>query len=255
VMLHDPRRPTLNRQRLLDLLAGDLLQVPCDPGKLLRVLQPILREVLLHPCDGEVDDLIGNPGAIEHVAGGSSLDLGRELLADFVVHQSFNRDALVAASLGAAVNLTPLFEPMIARHAARPVRAGESALSILVPNLATLPWEAVIELREHHGAQEAREALRGFDERAATGEAGEAHDYLARVRDQVMAGFFEAFKAQQRSLPEELAKEALKTGVAVVPGVGPIAVQAATLAQLVRDDRRQRGSWVTAIMRMRDWER
>jgi hypothetical protein len=59
---------------------------------------------------------------------------------------------------------------MIRRRGIQPEHTGAEALAITVPNVGSLPWEAIAEFREHPGSQEARARLRQFDARGAAGE-------------------------------------------------------------------------------------
>ncbi len=168
---------------------------------------------------------------------------------DFI-YKAFNRDSSIAAELGAAFSLTPLFDEMVERRSVQPVRAGDKALSILVPNVGALPWETVLEFREHPGSQEAREMLRGFEQRAGDSEAAGALEYLRSISQQVAGAYAQALEDQRPRLGDELAKEAVKAGVSFVPAVGPLVEKTATAAQLMRSERRQRRSWTAAIMRL-----
>jgi hypothetical protein len=167
------------------------------------------------------------------------------------VSQSFNRDAVIAGELGAAFNITPMFVPMVERRGVRPDLPGSEALSYLIPNLGRLPWEAIVEFREHDGSREARAKLREFDRRAAE-DAQDAYDYGRRAGHELTAALFGALEDQRPSLPEELAKEALLGAVDLVPGVGPIAGKTASVAQTIREDRRLRRHWTSALMLLRE---
>jgi hypothetical protein len=169
---------------------------------------------------------------------------------DYII-KSFNRDSVLAASQGVAFSLTPLFEPMLERRAIRASSGGADALNFLVPNLAELPWEAIVEYREHPASAEARAILREFDERAASEEAGDAYDYGRSVQQEVTDALFEALAEQRRGWPEELGKEVAKTGVSFIPVVGPIVEKAATLTQMGLDERRAKRHWTAAIMELR----
>jgi len=172
-------------------------------------------------------------------------------LRDYIV-KSFNRDSVLAASQGVAFSLTPMFDPMVERHGVQSDTAGAEALAFLVPNLGSLPWEAVVEYRDHPASQAAREMLREFDTRAATEEAGDAYDYGRRVQQEVTAALFDAIRSQSRGLPEELGREAVKTAVSFVPVVGPIVEKSATLTAMGLDARRARRHWTAAIMKLRE---
>jgi len=76
------------------------------------------------------------------------------------VIKSFNQDSVAAALIGAAFNPTTLFAPVAQRRALAAPRDGREALSVVVPNVEALPWETVLEFREHPGSGEARAMLR-----------------------------------------------------------------------------------------------
>jgi hypothetical protein len=80
-----------------------------------------------------------------------------------------------------------------------------------VPNVGALPWEAVVQWREHPGSQEVRGKLREFEERAAKAEPEEAEGFLKQVAREVINGYEAAYRELLPSLPEELQKEMAKT--------------------------------------------
>ena len=170
---------------------------------------------------------------------------------DFI-YKSFNHDIVIAMDLNAAISITPLFDEMVDRHRLTPANVGDQALSVLVPNVGALPWEAVLEFRDHPGSQEAREMLRQFEQRAAQSEPRDALEYLRSISQEVTRAYALALEDQRPKLGEELAKEALKTGVSFVPAVGPAVEKVATVTQLLREGQRQRRSWTAAIMRLQD---
>jgi hypothetical protein len=46
------------------------------------------------------------------------------------------------------------------------------------------------------------------------------------------------------------AEEAVKTGVSMIPGVGPVVEKTASVTQLVRDAARERRSWTAPIFKL-----
>ena len=114
-----------------------------------------------------------------------------------------------------------------------------------------LPWEAVVEFRDHPGSQEARAKLREFDERAAQGDAEAANAYLRAVAQEVTDMLFRVIDDQRKGLPEQMADEAIKTAVSFVPVVGPAVELTASVAQAVIDDQRFKRSWIAALMQLR----
>jgi hypothetical protein len=180
----------------------------------------------------------------------------KELLADRhsfeknLIYKSFNRDSVLASALGAAITITPLFEPMVDRRGLSIDLPGDTALGILVPNLSNLPWEGVAEFREHPGCQEARAKLREFERRAAAAEPAEAAEFLRSVAQEVSRAYMQAVEDGRTRLGTELAEEAIKTGVSMVPGVGPLVEKAATTVQVARQAGAERRSWTSAIFKL-----
>jgi hypothetical protein len=166
------------------------------------------------------------------------------------VYESFHRDALLAADFGAAFNVSPLFRPMTARAEGRPDFPGFGALQIVLPNMQSLPWEAVVEFRSHAGSEEARERLREFDRRAAESEPEDAEQFLARAGHELNRELMAAWTDLQPSLPERLAEEAARTAVSLIPVAGPFAEKAATLAQILEETTTHRRSWIAALMQL-----
>lgn len=200
-----------------------------------------------------------NPGALgdptyEAIRQRNFSELGKkELMPDTdqflrsFIYESFHRDSVIAASLEASLNVTPLFSPMIEEAGFRPEHPGDEALSIIVPNIGSLPWEAVVGFREHHGSEEARAQLREFERLATEQEPQDAYDFLKAVSAEVNRGFMATVKELAPNLPEELAKEALLLGVSVVSVIGgPIASVASTVSETRAFNR----SWVAALMKL-----
>jgi hypothetical protein len=168
------------------------------------------------------------------------------------VYKSFNRDAATAAALGSAFNVTPLFAPLIEHHGVEADLPGTTALAVTVPNVRVLPWEAIVEFREHPGSREARAKLREFDQRAAEGDPQAAYACLLAVSQEITTTLFRVIKEQRRRLPEQMGEEALLNAVSLVPVVGPAVAVTSSLAQAVLEDRRFQRSWVAALMSLHD---
>jgi hypothetical protein len=130
-------------------------------------------------------------------------------------------------------------------------RAGSEALDLLVPNVGALPWEAVVEWRDHPGSQEARAKLREFEERAARAEPKEAEGFLKQVSREVISGYEAAYRELRPSLPEELQKEMAKTFVSFIPVAGPFIEKGTAFAEIVAEAVANRRSWVAAMMWLR----
>jgi hypothetical protein len=59
------------------------------------------------------------------------------------VYQGFNHDLVLAADLDATFSVTNLFAPMLTQRGLAAQHSGSEALSIVIPNIGKLPWEAV----------------------------------------------------------------------------------------------------------------
>lgn len=176
---------------------------------------------------------------------------GDELTLRNWIIKAFDRDVAVSHAVGASLSATSLFAPMIEARGARPERAGLDALEILVPDLASLPWEAVFEFRDHPGCAEARAMLREFEEKAATQEPEDANSYLRSVQDQVHDALFSAIEDKRTPLFRSIATEAAKAGIGLVPVVGQIAGPAWTVVEVGSEYLRERRSWTAALMVLR----
>lgn len=165
--------------------------------------------------------------------------------------KAFNRDLIVSSMVGAAFAPTSLFVPMIERRGIAPMRYGADTLCAIVPNLGAVPWEAVLEFREHPGSAEARAMLREFEEKAAREEPEDALAYMLGVQRNVSEALFSALEAKRTRWLTKIAQEALKTVVGIVPAVGQFAGGALTAAEMGVQWRRERNSWTAALMVLR----
>ncbi|MBS1675810.1 MAG: hypothetical protein JST08_00345 [Actinobacteria bacterium] len=164
------------------------------------------------------------------------------------IYESFNRDAIVATALGASFTATPLFRPMIARGGIEAEAAGAEALAVVVGDMGALPWEAVFAYRDHAGSREARERLREFERLASEAEPRDAYDYIRRVGHEVNRAFAAAIEDLAPSLPEEMAKQLLLNGVALVSVIGAPVAAFAGIASDLSASRASKRSWISAVM-------
>jgi hypothetical protein len=160
------------------------------------------------------------------------------------------RDAVVAASIGAAFNVTSLFEPLIAGTGAQPEPSGRVALDILVPDVGKLPWEAIAEYREHAGSQEARGKLQEFEERVAAAGPDDPLEFQRGVFHEISRELFAVIADLEGTLTKELAGEAVKTGVSFIPVIGPFLGPGASLIQAVAEEVQERRTWYAALMKL-----
>jgi|SRR5215217_52611 len=165
------------------------------------------------------------------------------------VYESFNRDIGVAREIGATLQVSSLFAPMLERHG-RPA-IGTTALQVAVPNLGKLEWEQVLAFREHPGCEEAREMLREFERTAAEQDAGDAEAFLMKVSQEMSDGFFAALEERNTNLPRAVAEEAAKTAVSLFPVVGPFVEKAISATQLGAAKYAEARSGIAALMKLR----
>jgi hypothetical protein len=102
------------------------------------------------------------------------------------------RDAVVAANLDAAMNVTGLFAPLIESLGAQRDPSGQVALGILVPNVAQLSWEQIAKFRQHAGAVDARGKLREFEDRALASDPDDPMGFRVKLFQEISTAFFAA---------------------------------------------------------------
>lgn len=168
------------------------------------------------------------------------------------ISKSFNHDAAWAARLDATFNVTPLFLPKLGLERAGLTvdYAGGVAFELLVPNVGVLPWEAILEFRNHPGHQEARAKLRELEEAAADREPGSVQDFKLAVQAELNGAFFEAINDLKPSLPESIAAEVGKTLIGLIPVAGQIGSGIASAAEIARDELAYRKTWHAALLKL-----
>lgn len=160
-------------------------------------------------------------------------------LRDFVV-KAFDRDATLAEELDATFNVSPLFQPMLgARRPEAATPTSEETLTYFFPDVSDLPWEVVMEFREHDAAGEARARLQEAVERAQADGITAADNQL--TRDMLFA---ERELRKRHSLVERVTKMA----VSVVPVAGGVLSEGAGAAA---EGARGKHDWVAALRLLR----
>ena len=167
-----------------------------------------------------------------------------------LIYKSFNRDVAVAADMGASLAITPLFEPMVAQRQVPLESPGHRALQVLVPNVGRLTWEQVIAFREHPGAAEARAQLRELERQAGAEPGDHSAAAEAALAAAVATTLLKVAEDRSLKLGREAVSEVTKTGVAMIPGIGPLAEHLITAIQLGRQHRLERRSWTSALMKL-----
>jgi hypothetical protein len=119
------------------------------------------------------------------------------------------RDLVVAGALDATVQVTTLFEPLLTAQVdairARSVRPGAAALGIVVPDVASLRWDAILEFRDHAASREARGRLRQIEERALSEDPRDAAEFQRRVGIEVTNELFAVIDDLEGSLELDVA--------------------------------------------------
>jgi hypothetical protein len=168
---------------------------------------------------------------------------------DFI-YKSFNRDVAVAEELGAVLQVSTLFEPIV-QHRGRDA-TGSTALEIAVPNLAAVEWEHVLEFRRHAGAEEARQMLREFERLALEQDPQDAQDFLLKVSQQVGDWLMKALKDRSVHLSRAAAEEAAKKAISFIPVVGPFIDSAITAVGTGAAKLSETRSGIAALMKIRE---
>ena len=185
----------------------------------------------------------------QSLAGGKLLEGLGQFHRSFVV-DALSRDAVVAAAMGATVQVTSLFEPLLPRLDASADHPGLLSLEVAVPGVDQLSWEQIAEFRNHAGSAEARARLRAAEERVAAEGVGDP-DFALRVGREITSDLFAAMAEMKGSLPRKLAKEGVNAGLSLLPAVGTLA-SAVSAVETVGESMMQSRTWHAALMKLHD---
>jgi hypothetical protein len=165
---------------------------------------------------------------------------------------SLARDLVIAGRLDATVQVTSLFEPLLIAESGRIRRthSGQAALGIVVPHVAGLRWETIMEFREHPGSREARARLREIEERAMTEDPADAVEFQQRVGQEVTNDLFAVIDDLEGSVGLDVARHAAGFALSLVPLASEIAAVGETAANAVR----RRRTWRAALVKLRTAE-
>lgn len=169
---------------------------------------------------------------------------------NFII-DALSRDAVVAAWLEAAVQVTSLFEPVLPGiPGAEPDHPGVMAVTVAVPGIDQLSWEEICEFREHAGSDEARAKLRDAEERVAAEDLPDPAEFAVRVGQEVTADLFAAMSEMKGSLGKKLVKEGVNAGISLLPVVGTFA-SAVSASETVAESVKASRTWHAALMKLR----
>ena len=167
------------------------------------------------------------------------------------IYKSFNRDSAVAADVGAAFNITPLFEPMVSRRGVRAQHSGDTALLDRRPEPRPRVLGGGLSSSARHSDREPRESAYASSRLAPPRTLPTHTGFLRAVASETTSALMRAVDQQRPRFPEEMAKQAVKTAVSFVPVVGPVVEKTATVGQSALDSLRRRRSWTAALMTLR----
>ncbi len=164
---------------------------------------------------------------------------------------SLSRDATVAGAMEAAVQVTSLFEPLLAGMPdVKPDHPGLVSLAVAVPGIGQLSWEEICEFRDHAGSEDARAKLRDAEERVAAEEISDPAAFATRVGQEITGDLFAAIAELKGSLPKKLAKEGMNAGISLIPTVGTFAA-GVSAAEAIGESAKQARTWHAALMKLR----
>jgi hypothetical protein len=161
----------------------------------------------------------------------------------------------IADLLGAVPIMSSAYE-QVARERSVPIgMPGAESLGFVIPNLSSLPWEAIAQFRAHEGSVEARARLREFEASAAAREPQGSVALVRATGKAVSDGLLSVVNDLSPSLPQSLRGPILESAVGVVPLVGQYASLAISMGDAIatlREHRAFQRSWVAAIFELRD---
>lgn len=173
------------------------------------------------------------------------------VIRDFLI-EMLARDAVVASSMDAAMTVTGLFAPLVESLGGQPDASGQTALGVLVPNVANLTWEQIAEFRDQAGAVDARGKLREFEERTRATEPSDPMEFRVQLFQEISNDFFAVIQGLSPKFGRDLGEEAAKFGVSFIPFVGPFLGPGASFVEAVYDAQERRHAWYAALMRLRN---
>jgi hypothetical protein len=165
--------------------------------------------------------------------------------------KSLARDGIFAAAIGAAINVTPMFAPLIESVESKGKAHGSTALAVAVPSIGHLSWEAIAEFRERPGSIEAREMLRSVEDVARDQEHRDAESYLRTINASIMDAMAGALIETDVNLSRTVGREAVGIAVSFIPIVGPVVGPAIGIAEALHQRAEQRANGIYALMTLR----
>jgi hypothetical protein len=169
------------------------------------------------------------------------------------IAQNLNRDVVLASGLGAVASPDPLFAPLAHAKAAhgRGVNPalGLTALQVALPDWSDLPWERIVDLRDHPSLVEFRQKMVAVErvarEAVAQNETLDLNFKVAQIFNQEYLDELFKVRATYGDVARDMAID-LVTGAIPIPGFSAL-VSGARAEEKVRA---QNSSWLTAFFKL-----
>lgn len=161
----------------------------------------------------------------------------------------------VANYLDAVPTLSSAFEQVASERGVPIGIPGAESLGFIIPNFSVLPWEAIARFRDHQGAMEARGRLREFEMEAATREPYGSAELVRDTARKVTKDLLGVVDDLAPKLSDDLRGPLVGSSIGLVPVVGQYASLAVSMGDAIsalRHHRAFEGSWVAAILELRD---
>jgi hypothetical protein len=127
--------------------------------------------------------------------------------------------------------------------------AGSQSVELLLPDLHSIPWEAIAQFRDHPACEEARARLRVW-EIEARADPERARAVEASVLRAAIKDFTATIEELRPRLPTALAQELAECGIGLIPVFGQVAGSVAGIGGAVAESRSWERSWQSAIVRL-----
>jgi hypothetical protein len=165
---------------------------------------------------------------------------------------NLNHDLVLIASLQTAASIDPLYAPLLRQKTLgrRRVQSapGFLALQVAIPNFATLPWETIVEVREHSALAEFREKMISIELMAKSAlPEGETEDLRYQVSQTITRELLREIAHLRPNLGEVAGDVILDLVLGLLPGPASATV---TAFRGVMEVVGARQSWITAFLKL-----
>lgn len=158
------------------------------------------------------------------------------------VLENLNHDLGAGATFAVDVSMDRYFLPLVRRKATAMAAPGSVALTILLPNVACLPWNQIAEARGHAGVDAFRRQLAEIEQQAWA-EVAQGKDIAESIFRRAVIDLAEGWR------PPSRLETAGKIGVDLILGLHPVAGIASAAIDL-REGEMKRTAWGAVFLRM-----